>query len=272
ISEVGIADATLLDAYGLTPKDRAQLAEYGAIALSTASGRLTLIAVAHGKGAPAPARVEVPLVDGRRYRIASLPSILLSPDKAAELGVTPAPSWRIVRAPKNLTTDQRNHIADLATDANELRGQDALNYDAYNLVYPPTGLDPLTLQALLVAIALVLTLFVITVNLALSASETRDERDVLTVVGAAPRALSRSSGYKAALLTVMGAALAIPLGLLPVAVFYAASADEIQLVPPYAVIALMVFAVPLAAGLVTGVGSAVALRVRPVRISTMAYD
>jgi putative ABC transport system permease protein len=272
ISEVGIADATLLDAYDLTRADRARLTKYGAIALSTASGRLTLTASAHGKGAPAPVRVAVPLVDGRRYRIASLPSILLSPGKAAELGMTSAPSWLIVRARKDLTTDQRNHIADLAVDANELRGQDALGYDAYTFVYPPTGIDPLVIQALLVAMALVLTVFVIAVNLALSASETRDERDVLTVVGAAPRALSRANGYKAALLTVMGAALAVPLGLLPVTVFYATSTGATRLVLPYAVIALLVVAVPVAAGLVTAVASAIALRVRPVRISTMAFD
>jgi hypothetical protein len=70
----------------------------------------------------------------------------------------------------------------------------------------------------------------------------------------------------------MGALLAIPVGLLPVAVFYAASTDHIRLMLPYTVIGLVVIAVPVAAGLITALASTVALRVRPVRISTMAFD
>ena len=110
------------------------------------------------------------------------------------------------------------------------------------------------------------------VNLALSAAETRDERDVLTIAGAAPGMMSRTNGYKAALLTGMGSLLAIPVGLLPVAVFLRAYGTSKPFVFPGAVVALLVVAVPVAAGLVTGAASALALRVRPVHISTMAYD
>ena len=44
------------------------------------------------------------------------------------------------------------------------------------------------------AIALLFALLVVAVGLALAAAETRDERDVLAVLGAAPRTLRRASG------------------------------------------------------------------------------
>ena len=71
----------------------------------------------------------------------------------------------------------------------------------------------------------------------------------------------------------MGTLLAVPVGFLPVAVFVAA-ADEanLPLVFPLRVVALLVVALPLVAGVVTTVASGVSLHFRPVRISTMAYD
>ena len=123
-----------------------------------------------------------------------------------------------------------------------------------------------------ILVALGLVLFVVAVNLALSAAETRDERDVLTVVGAAPGAMARTNGYKAALLTVMGAVLAIPIGFLPIAVYVHGAPGVIPLEFPWRVAALLVIAIPLVGGLIVTAGSAAALRLRPVHISTMAYD
>jgi len=68
-------------------------------------------------------------------------------------------------------------------------------------------------------LALALTLFVVAASLALAAAETRDERDVLSVVGAAPTMLRRASAHKAWLLSFLGAVLGIPVGFLPVVVF-----------------------------------------------------
>ena len=194
------------------------------------------------------------------------------PAKVAELGLTPAPSTLVVRAPKALTTDQRNHIADLANDADDRRGPRRCISDSYSFYYPPTGVDPMLLQV--AARRGRARAHVVRRRGEPRAVGQRDARRARRADRRRRRArtLSRANGYKAALLTAMGSALAIPLGLLPVAVFYAASDDGIQLVPPYAVIALLVVAVPVAAGLVTALTSAVALRVRPVRISTMAFD
>jgi hypothetical protein len=66
--------------------------------------------------------------------------------------------------------------------------------------------------------------------------------------------------------------LAVPVGFLPVAVFSIADNKNEPLVFPWFVVALLVVALPVVAGIVTTAASGIALRLRPVRISTMAYD
>jgi ABC-type antimicrobial peptide transport system permease subunit len=117
------------------------------------------------------------------------------------------------------------------------------------------------------------TLFVVAVSLALASSETRDERDVLDVVGASPKTLRRTSARKAVLLTVLGALLAVPVGFLPVLVFVQANShNDVDLIFPWRVVTILLVAIPLIAGLVTTCGSAVSLRARPIKASTMALD
>lgn len=84
--------------------------------------------------------------------------------------------------------------------------------------------------------------------------------------------MRRTSGRKALLLTVLGAALAVPVGFLPASVFTAASDADLPLVFPWRVVLLVVVAVPAVAATVTTVCSGLALRLRPVRVSTMAFD
>jgi putative ABC transport system permease protein len=271
---VGIADPELIASYKLSAAHQRELARHGIIALARTQGHATLVIGKERANLPTPRprRFDVTLVDGHRYTIGSLPSVLVTPAFVAQLGMTSKPSTVVVRAREALTTDQRNAIADVAADAQDAAPENARITYNYQYRYPETGLDPLLLEWLLVGVALVLTLFVVAVNLALSATETRDERDVLTIVGAAPETMSRTNGFKAALLTAMGLVLAIPVGLLPVAVFLKANKDGGPFVFPITVVALFVLALPLVAGLITTAASAIALRVRPVRISTMAFD
>ena len=82
------------------------------------------------------------------------------------------PSVVVLRAPKPLTDDQRDAIVDLAVDAQDaLAGKDTIAYN-YRFRSPSSTVDPLVVEWLLVGLALVLTLFVVAVNLALSAAET----------------------------------------------------------------------------------------------------
>jgi cell division protein FtsX len=208
--------------------------------------------------------------------IGQLPNVFVTPGRARALGLTPQPLLTVVRSPRNLTAEQRAAIRDAQDEerdaAFDTQGDGLYLASSVSMFAPTAGLDPRTLEALLTAAAFLLSLFVVAVNLALAAAETRDERDVLVVVGAPPSAMRRASGYKALLLTLLGATLAIPVGFLPVTVFTAASSDDLPLVFPWRVVLLLLLAVPLLAGSVTTACSRLALRLRPVRVSTMSFD
>jgi len=126
---------------------------------------------------------------------------------------------------------------------------------------------------------------VVAIGLSLSAAESREERDVLVAVGARPSSMRRVAGAKAYLLVVAGAVLAVPTGFLPVAlVIHTASRQELinasgstivttqPVVVPWMMIGLLVGAIPVIAGVLAWVGSAVAQRLRPTRMSTLAAD
>jgi ABC-type antimicrobial peptide transport system permease subunit len=125
---------------------------------------------------------------------------------------------------------------------------------------------------LLGGVSLLFTLFVIAVSLALAAAETRDERDVLAVLGASPGTMRRTSARKAVILTELGALLAIPVGFLPVVVFTSISSSHLPLRFPWRVAAVLLIAVPVVVAAVTSAASAIALRVKPTHVSTMAFD
>ena len=73
------------------------------------------------------------------------------------------------------------------------------------------------IQGIVIGIVLALILLVVAIGLALAATESRDERDVLVAVGARPRTIRSLAGSKALIITLTGVALAIPTGLIPTA-------------------------------------------------------
>ena len=130
--------------------------------------------------------------------------------------------------------------------------------------------------AAIIGVATLLSLGVVALGLSLSAAETRDERDVLAAIGARPRALRRLAGAKAAVLSSTGTLIGIPLGFIPVVVVTrAASLDRFEPISPvfpWLQVGLLVIVVPVIATLATIAASGIALRVRPVTASTMAFD
>jgi hypothetical protein len=84
--------------------------------------------------------------------------------------------------------------------------------------------------------------------------------------------MRRASGRKALLLSFLGAVLAVPVGFLPVSVFTSVSNDNLPLVFPWRVVGLLVVAVPLVTYAAATLSSGVALRLRPVHVSTMSFD
>ena len=119
--------------------------------------------------------------------------------------------------------------------------------------------------------ALLLTLLVVAIGLALSAAESRDERDVLVAVGARPVTMRRLAACRAVALTVVAAVLAIPTGYVPIVVVYRAIEGEVAAFPWLTAAGILV-AVPLLAGGAAWIASSIAQRFRPVRMSNLAVD
>jgi hypothetical protein len=124
----------------------------------------------------------------------------------------------------------------------------------------------------LTAAALAFAVLVVGASLALAATESRDERDVLTVAGVAPGSLARSAGGKAWLLAAIGAAMAVPIGLLPVAVFAVADRGDMVFRVPWRTIGLLAVVLPAVAAIVALGASTLAQRLRPLRVSTAVFE
>ena len=290
---VAIADDALLDLYDLPRSARRALADVGIVAVieGPLSGRATVVLTGEMAGEMAgESRNEQPpafedlispitldVVSQPNLTLGSLPRIFVTRERARAIGLQPVAGPTIIRAAQPLTGDQRTAVqdtiqecADLVLDAAEPNAP--MLSTNLSLFYPTVGLNPRLLEALLTSAAFLLSLFVVAVSLALAAAETRDERDVLIIVGAPPPTMRRTSGHKALLLTLLGSALAVPVGFLPVSVFTAASTNGLPLVFPWRVVLLLVLAVPILAAAATTAFSGLVLRLRPVRASTMAFD
>lgn len=138
--------------------------------------------------------------------------------------------------------------------------------------WPDASASLVVVNALIIAGAVLLTLLIVAMGLALSATESREERDVLVAVGAPPRTLSRVAGAKAAVLAGTGVVLGVPTGFLPVWVVFSTFDTNRPLRLPWAAVGIIVVAVPLLAGLAAWGTSAIARRARPVTISTSYAD
>jgi ABC-type antimicrobial peptide transport system permease subunit len=208
-----------------------------------------------------------------------LPQVIMTPAAVEAHGYATAPGPVVLRNASPFTRGQLAELQDIGDEflAGAQR-RDILPGTAGAVtglaIYDSSATpSPFVLEAVLSGVALALALFVVGVSLALAAAETRDERDVLAVVGAAPAVMRTTSAQKAAILTAMSALLAVPVGFLPAVVFTAADGrDAPWLVFPWRTVLLLVVAVPLVTAAVTSLASALALRLRPVRVSTMAFE
>ena len=117
---------------------------------------------------------------------------------------------------------------------------------------------------------------VVAIGLSLSASESRDERDVLESIGTTPSTMRRVAGLKATWLALAGGLLAIPTGYMPIAAAVAAATSNRALdvgTPfPGRIAVGVVIVVPIVAGLGGWLASSIVQRARPVRMSTQAAD
>ncbi len=275
-----VADPAVLTMLGLSAHDRAALASSGAISVHDKPTNqltgvpLTSTQVSIGTGAArqsiavAVARdaVRATGADGGYY---------ITADKAHSLGLPIVDAGVIIHNPRPLDESQAASI-DVLSQSLFVEGRAAGTVtDIAWTGLSGSRISEKTIEQIVLGVAVLIALIVLAMSLALSAAETRDERDVLLSLGARPSTMRAVSAYKAALLSAAGAIVAIPTGFIPVAVVFMAvtRSDQVAHVgfPWWTMFELVVLA-PLLAAVVAYAGSAVAQAARPTRMSTFATD
>jgi putative ABC transport system permease protein len=235
--------------------------------------------------------VTVTLPDGRDlhgvavdhgYTAGYVSNIYVTEGTVEELGLDTEQLATIFEASEPLTPGQRGALEDVQYDTQTggVEGAPPESYTSLEWGSPDSGPSPFQLELILSGVALLFSLFVVGVSLALAAAESKDERDILTIAGAPPGTLSRSAGARAWLLAVLGAAMAVPVGFLPVVVFARAQrrgsaalvGNDFPLVFPTRTVVLLLVVVPLVVALVSWLSSSTAQRFRPVRVSTAVFE
>jgi len=167
-----------------------------------------------------------------------------------------------------LSADNSEGLAYLGMDASG----ESTSWSVATYIYSDGGfrLTASQLRAFLLAASLLLVMLLVSIGMALWAVESRDERDVLVAVGASPTTLARVAGWRAGGLTFGAMLIAVPMGVLVSWAIARAVRGSIAI--PWLLAALLLFAVPAVIGLGALACSALAQRVRPVRMSTLTAD
>ena len=283
---ITIADPFLLDLVGLSSADRALLESTGAIRLQQEFSEF----------AQSPRSV-IETQDGRRLELdvatttepftslVNTTGLLITPSRAADLAlpISEYETLFVLAAP--LTDDQAERLGALgggntnidvfdltpAEQSTRTARFDRIAYDA-----APND-NRVVIQFAISVVATLLTLVVVGIGLSLSAIESRDERDVLSAIGAPPRVLRSVAARKALLMAAAGALVAVPAGLVPVFVVLYVEENSDRSISdiitiPWLTLGALVIGVPLVAAASTTVASAIAQRVRPTTMSTLRAD
>lgn len=294
IDETGVmvvADPAVLDLIGLSAADRARLADTGVMNLqgAYADGDVviepTFTIQPEGRE---PITVEQVAPNDPIDSTAAIWPPLVTPERAEQLGLDIAVDGLYIVSDSPLDDDQLDALQQIQNDQWNGGSQifdvpapePGADNTRVNVSITPSYREPVVVSETLVSLiisaaALIFTLLVVAVGLALSAAESRDERDVLVAVGAKPSTMRQVAGQKAALLALAGTVLAVPTGFLPVVMVLRSlrqQPGDLPLDIPWIAIGMLIVSVPIAAGLVTWLSSAIAQRVRPVRMSTLARD
>lgn len=211
-----------------------------------------------------------PLVAAESEHLSGGLGVFVSPDQAEDLGVVPQVAGVVLVSDRPLTDEQRAKIEHVRSDW-ELEHPGAPHLDL-SVSWPEPGPTPEQIEMVLTGIAVVFAVLVVCASLALAAAESREERDVLSVAGAGPNVLARTAGARAWLLAAIGAAMAVPVGMLPVAVYAATDDGPTSFVVPWRPIGMLALALPIAVAVLALTASATAQRVRPVRVATAMFD
>lgn len=233
--------------------------------------------------------VATPGTDPYGYEIGGWGRPLITEAYARELGFDIVERGALVQAPQALTEGQRNQLAELQAivsgpqldafvesgdqprsaliDASAGSDQWSLVFDEprYRLV---DDSDLWIARLVVVAAAVLFSLLVVAIGLSLAAAESRDERNVLAVVGATPASMRRQASARAAVMAASGIAVGIPTGFLPAWVLYSVlnpdgSGFSESLRFPWLIVVGLLAVVPALVAGVAWIGSGLGQRFRP---------
>lgn len=269
-----VTDPEVLRMLGMSARDRATLDKYGmisAVPVMEPNGRPS-DTVQVQLGTPAQSVTAGVARDPMRAAGDS-EGFYITEAKARELGLPIENAGVIVRNPTPFTDSQKASL--LVQQSIFLNSSSTQNTFIAWEGASSGEVSPQTAREIILGIVVFLTLCVLAMSLALSAAETRDERDILVSLGARPATMRSVSAWKSVSLAVAGALLAIPTGFIPVwVVFHAVRrTNEVAHVSfPWSTVGQLLILAPIIAGIVAYIGSAIAQTVKPTKMSTFALD
>ena len=190
--------------------------------------------------------------------------IIMSADRAANLGFAADTPTTVMTAPQPLTGKEKQSLNDLRSDLLS-KAQDAQaaagNFYQYGMT-PEIGFEfydalrfgpfpEFSLTELIVGgAALFLALLVTALALGLTAVDNRGDDATLVALGAAPSVRRKVRAWEGTLLSGMGVVLAIPIGFLPSLVMGRARYARNPVVFPWITVGILLIIVPLHAWLI----------------------
>jgi putative ABC transport system permease protein len=184
--------------------------------------------------------------------------IIMSADRAADLGFAPSLATTLIITPRPLTGAQKKSLQGLNS---ELAGEAEDAAAAAGKVYqygsgPQIGFEfykpfsqSLT-QLIVGGAALFLALLVTALALGLAAVDNRGDDATLVALGAAPSVRRKVRAWEGTLLSGMGVLLAIPIGFLPSLVVGRARYAQNPIVFPWITVGILLIIVPALAWLI----------------------
>ena len=165
---------------------------------------------ARGGGRPMLRPVRVVFIGTPRADLWGRP--LVAANRLDDLGLEPRPAGVAFRSTRPLTSSQRNALDEL------VRSLQVTDPEVEVLGQPPYVAST-SRQLWLSGLALLFTLGVVALGLALMAAESRAEHALLAAVGASRRTLARLRSVQAGCLALLGGLLAVPVGFGSVAAY-----------------------------------------------------
>jgi putative ABC transport system permease protein len=172
----------------------------------------------------------------------SIPTIVVSPETAEDLGLRETTREYLLAAPAPFSASDLERARETAAAHPGFYTKSADDY------LPPYDVA----RAGSLAASIPLALAVLAVVVALVVAESRRSHQILVAVGASPATHRKIVAATAALLASIASILAVPAGLFPTWMVQAASSSGRPLAIPWATIAVVVVCTPVLSGLLAG--------------------